>query len=176
MKYKTQKELQNTYPTDYYIQEKRILVEGKENTLSLDLPSIKNLKYVNDTTFPFIIKFYKNPNTEGLSENVQLWTSEAYYNLIKQSITDANPFYSINSSTIITIYLSQLIDTIKSQKQFEDQLGLDITKILGINTVDFSDIDYSIIIKYIDWVVQSDRNIDTSLIPTAELVNINVTE
>jgi hypothetical protein len=177
MTYKNTNEFQNTYELDYYIESNSIFIEGFKNRISVPIPSLRSLRYVIDTKFPFIIKFYKNNQSEDVEEITELWTSEEYYNVLQTSITDRNPFYSVETSTIIKIYLPQIINLIQNQKPFETQLGLELNKVLGIDTNNFTDIEYAILVKYIDWTVRKDRNIDdSSLIPFSELIESTIVE
>lgn len=174
MIYKNTKEFQNTYPLDYFIQNNSIIIEGLENKRSVNIPSLNNIKYVNGTSFPFIIKFYLNDRDDDVEEIRELWTSEEYYTLLRNSIRDRNPFYSVETSTIIKIYLPQFISIIKSETQFASQLGLNIERVLGINATDFTDIDYSVLVKYIDWSVQQTDRFEVSLLPTDTLIQTTI--
>lgn len=176
MKYKNTNEFENSYPLDYYIESNSIFIEGISNRLKVNIPSLRSLKYVSDTKFPFIIQFYKNDPDEAVDEDSELWTSEMYYEFLQTAIRDRNPFYSIETSSILKIYLPQFRRLIENQKSIEEQFGVDTSTVLGINTQNTSDIQYRELVKYIDWVVEKVDGFDVTLIPTDKLIKFGEIE
>jgi hypothetical protein len=176
MKYKNTNEFENDYPLDYYIESNSIFIEGVSNRLRVNIASLKGLKYVSDTKFPFIIKFYKNDPDESVEEESELWTSEMYYELLQTAIRDRNPFYSVETSSIVKIYLPQFKRLIENQKPIEEQFGVDTSMILGINTENTSQIQYRELVKYIDWVIEKSAGFDVSLIPSDKLIKFDEIE
>jgi hypothetical protein len=176
MEYKRLIQLDNQYPTlrNYKpgdTDNAGVLygIYAETNKINFTFPTIKDLKFVAGTDFRFILAIRK----DNLDKNPTLYTSETYYNDLVLSISENNPYFSLasfNSSYIVNITYSDLLDRFKTTQSKEHADGVIMNRNLFINN-DYS-IDYDSLVAYIDWLVSpvDPLNIDTGGVIPSEIV------
>lgn len=128
MKYIRLPYLANTYPqTGNYISvNDNPILYGKYsdvNQINFQIPSISSIKVVDGTKFRNIVALYKDVN----DESPIYYTSELYSRDLEASKIESNPYLikaSFNSSSILKIYLKEIIQSINSLRDAEVKLGV----------------------------------------------------
>lgn len=169
-------DLRNEYiPPDDYIRlgnTVRIVPLYPQNRQSLRVEDLRNLKYVRDTTFRFIIEFKKNED-DTFSK---FYTSETMFDDLKKEFDMGNPFFTRTEIPTVKVYTDNLKDTILGSSNEEQSLNVELRNNMGYdpNTDKF---DYDVIVNYIDWLVKpSTLEEDSSLIPSKEYSNYETIE
>lgn len=169
MEYVSLSDLRNEYiPPDNFVRlgnTIRIVPFYPQNRQSLRIENPEQkLKYVEDTTFGFIIDFRKDEDDEFS----KLYTSEKMYEDLKKGFNEANPFFTLNEIPTVEIYTDNLKGTILGTSNEEQSLNVELIKNMGYNPVT-DKFDYTVLVKYVDWLVQpSTIGADTSLKPPTE--------
>jgi len=128
MKYNRLPNLANTYPqtVNYTTSNNAISLLGKYpnvNKIDFRVPSLDGIKVVDDTKFRSIIAIYKNQQ----DSSPKYYTSEFYSRDLEASKIESNPYflnYSFEQSSIIKIYLSDIISSLDTLRDAETKLGV----------------------------------------------------
>jgi hypothetical protein len=168
MEYTPIDNLQNNYvPSERYIRlgnTIRIVPTYPQNRQSLRIEDLRNLKYVEDTSFRLIIEFKQN-NEDTFSK---YYTSEGMYNDLERGIAENNPFFTRSEIPTVVVYTDDLKETILRSSNEEGSLNLELVNNMGYNVAS-DKFDYEVIVRYIDWLVEPSTLLnDTSLIPSGE--------
>ena len=156
MEYKPLQFLENTYPNpNNYVPtgvEKTTLngIYPEKNKIDFNLPSISELKYVEGTEFKFILAIFKDyKDTKPV-----YYTSETYYNTLKNSILEGNPYFSqasFNPQNIVSYVLETPLKVHSPLYQEEIKPRVNMRQNIFINSGSF--VDYDNLVTYIDWMV-----------------------
>jgi len=163
MEYTPLQFLENTYPNpNNYVStgvEKTILngIYPEKNKIDFNLPSISELKYVEGTEFQFILAIFKDyKDTKPV-----YYTSETYYNALKDSILEGNPYFSqasFNPQNIISYVLETPLKVYSPLHKEEIKPRVNVRQNIFINTGSF--VEYDNLVTYIDWMVSSVSPLD----------------
>jgi hypothetical protein len=143
-------------------------------------PALDKVKSVKDTTFNFIIRFIKKDTIlserERVADNeentvndrgneIGFWTSETYYNKLKDAAAKNNPYVSVKNSVILSIPIDTLLEGVRRNRIYELQESIDMRINLGIDpdNLDYDKIDYDKIVKYIDAMIDSTNSENTNI-------------
>jgi hypothetical protein len=175
MDYKKLNELQNTYPEvqSYTDGGNRIILNGvypETNKILFAKPLLDSITPISGSSFRFILKVIKTTN----DENPKFYTSEKYYDDLKSSIKENNPYFpleSIKKEFVVTINLDEILVRYSKLKPIEDKWGIIFSKNIFLSD---AGVDYNELVKYIDWVVTTPNNLDIDtgcVIPVEEISN-----
>ena len=163
MEYRRLVQLDNTYPSiknykagsapDVFV------LNGlyKENSVEFGLITLDKVTWVANTKFRFILAI-KNSDED---KNPLLYTSEEFYNDLKESYKEPNPYLSIgafNPPFIVTYTIKQLLKLFETLKPAEETDLVFISRNIYFN--DKSEIDYEALVDYIDWCVDTVNTLD----------------
>lgn len=175
MEYKRLSELQNTYPNirAYNEEGSRIVLNGlypETNKILFAKPSLDAINVVPNTSFRFILSILKSET----DQNPKFYTSEKYYNDLKASIQENNPYFSLESiknEFIVTINIDETLVRFANLKPIEEKWGVVVSKNIFLSD---NGLDYVELIKYIDWVVSKPNplEIDTGGVIPAENIGL----
>jgi hypothetical protein len=156
MEYTPLQFLENTYPSpNNYVPsgvEKTTLngIYPEKNKIDFNLPSISELKYVEGTEFQFILAIFKDyKDTKPV-----YYTSETYYNALKDSILEGNPYFSqasFSPQNIISYVLETPLKVYSPLHKEEIKPRVNMRQNIFINSG--SIVDYDNLVTYIDWMV-----------------------
>jgi hypothetical protein len=184
MEYKRLNNLQNTYPqTGNYIsdqflsltkvngllqyesngaQEKaKINLFGRyadKNVLPFTTKTLKNLNYVEDTNFRFILAIFKDYN----DTSPVYYTSQTYYNDLNSALIEGNPYFlqaSFDSANIISFVYEEAVNIAKNGVPLELKSRIDFRTNIFIANGSF-DVNYENLVRYIDWLVDKPSPLD----------------
>jgi hypothetical protein len=173
MEYKKLPELENKYPNiqSYKLEEPRIVLNGlypETNKILFGKPNLDFITAISGSSFRFLLKVLK---TES-DTNPKFFTSEKYFDDLKASLKENNPYFpleSIKSEFVVTIILSEIEERFSKLKPKEENWGVNVTKNIFISD---AGVDYNDLIKYIDWVIQPPNRLDIDsggVIPTEKI-------
>ena len=163
MEYRRLVQLDNTYPSIKNYKEGStadvFVLNGlyKQNSVEFGLVPLDKVKWVANTNFWFILAI-KNSDEDN---NPLLYTSEEFYNDLKESYKEPNPYLSIgafNPPFIITYTIKQLLKLFETLKPGEESDLVYITRNIYFN--DKSEIDYEALVDYINWCVDTVNTLD----------------
>jgi TolA-binding protein len=163
MEYRRLVQLDNTYPSIKNYKEGStadvFVLNGlyKQNSVEFGLVPLDKVKWVANTNFRFILAI-KNSDEDN---NPLLYTSEEFYNDLKESYKEPNPYLSIgafNPPFIITYTIKQLLKLFETLKPGEESDLVYITRNIYFN--DKSEIDYEALVDYINWCVDTVNTLD----------------
>lgn len=145
--------IRNPYPDkeSYKRINDTITIFGKyydENSIAIEIEKLDQLNYTPDTEFNFIIVFTKKDHND-----VIYYTSEEYYKVLASAIKQNNPYISISESLKVEISIDQLYGALKELDKI-DQSKFGLKRISNMGISDLNNIDYDILVKYIDWLVK----------------------
>ena len=128
MKYIRIPYLINTYPqtTNYVSVRDNVTLFGRYydiNKIDFSIPSLSSIKVVDGTRFRNIIAIYKDQQ----DSSPKYYTSEFYSRDLEASKIESNPYFineSINPSTIVKIYIKDIIGSIETL--IEEETKLDV--------------------------------------------------
>jgi hypothetical protein len=184
MEYKRLNNLQNTYPqTGNYIsdqflsltkvngllqyesngaQEKaKINLFGRyadKNVLPFTTKTLKNLNYVEDTNFRFILAIFKDYN----DTSPVYYTSQTYYNDLNAALIEGNPYFlqaSFDSANIVSFVYEEAVNIAKNAVPLELKSRVDFRTNIFITNGSF-EVNYSNLVRFIDWLVDKPSPLD----------------
>ena len=184
MEYKRLNNLQNTYPqTGNYIsdqflslsrasgllqyesnqvQEKaKINLFGRyadKNVLPFTTKTLKNLNYVEDTNFRFILAIFKDYN----DTSPVYYTSQTYYNDLNAALIEGNPYFlqaSFDSANIVSFVYDEAVNIAKNAVPLELKSRVDFRTNIFITNGSF-EVNYSNLVRFIDWLVDKPSPLD----------------
>ena len=128
MKYIRIPYLINTYPqtTNYVSVRDNVTLFGRYydiNKIDFSIPSLSSIKVVDGTRFRNIIAIYKDQQ----DSSPKYYTSEFYSRDLEASKIESNPYFineSINLSTIVKIYIKDIIGSLETL--IEEETKLDV--------------------------------------------------
>lgn len=194
MKYKSLSDLKNPYPSpeSYRVTETNIILSGifEKNQRKFKLPSLSQIKVVEDTSFNFIIQFFKEEifqdDEEATEPEIPIgyWTSEVYYNLLRTARLEGNPYYKPDTFPIVKVYVKDFVHLIQRLSapelqldlQTDESMGIPVDSEVGTDNFDYNTINYDVMVKYIDWLVTKPQSFDFSLYPSSALAKIRTIE
>lgn len=175
MDYKKLSELQNTYPNveSYKEEGSRIALNGlysETNKILFAKPLLDSITPVSESSFRFILKVLKNDK----DENPKFFTSQKYFDDLKASIKENNPYFpleSIKREFIVSINLDETLVRYSNLKPAEEKWGVLVSKNIFLSE---NGVDYNELIKYVDWVVTKPNalDIDTGGVIPAEKIAV----
>lgn len=132
MKYNRLPNLANTYPqiTNYTTSNNAISLLGKYpsvNKVDFRVPSLEAIKVVEGTKFRSIIAVYKNQQ----DSSPKYYTSEFYSRDLEASKIESNPYflnYSFEQSSIIKIYLEDILPFSEDLRELETKVGVSFVR------------------------------------------------
>jgi uncharacterized membrane protein YgcG len=159
MEYISLTNLQNKYPTTLNYEtgtDKKVRLFGAYrllNKLVFSEPKIKLdvVEKIDGTSFNFVIGI-KNKDTDSFPS--KYFTSPQYYNKLKLSSNQSNPYFINRALDDKNIVIFSLEETTKILKSLQESEKTDLVT-LPIHIYLDSDgkVDYEKLIKYIDWLV-----------------------
>lgn len=178
MEYRKLLQLDNKYPNLRNYQPSKInnqiLLKGiysDINEVEFNYTDVKTITPIENTKFRFIIGIKKDAG----DKNVKYFTSLPFYQDFLTSIDENNPYLLIGAFDIRLFTLYEFFDTLKV---FEDNKKLEEEDLVFMNKNIFidekSEIDYTALVQYIDWVVDTPSNLDfeNAGVKSAELLGI----
>ena len=165
MEYSKLSNLENTYPqTANYVvsrvDESLVSFYGlyaDKNKLDFKLPSLKELKFVPNTNFRFILAIFKDyKDTKPV-----YYTSEKYINDLQAAAVEGNIYFSQASfanTNIVSYVYEDIIKMVDSMKPFEQKSRVDFR--INIFSGVSGSVDYDNLVTYIDWLVDKQSPLD----------------
>jgi len=165
MEYTRISNLENTYPNnENYISapgnQQLVTLFGlysDKNKLDFNLPSLKDIKYVEGTNFRFILAIFKDyTDTKPI-----YYTSEKYFRDLTESTNEGNPYFlqaSFTNSNIVSYVYEDIVKMVDSMKPLEQKsrVNFRINIFSGVS----GSIDYDNLVTYIDWLVDKPSPLD----------------
>ena len=166
MEYKRIYLLDNQYPNaqsykDSTARPDIVTLFGKypeKNSLDFSIPSIKDLKWVADTNFRFILAIFKTYE----DTNPVYYTSMDYWVDIKDAIATNQPYFPqaiFDSTNIVSVVVEDFVNVYKQSSAIETNAFVSVRMNLFIKT-DGGTL-YDNLVRYIDWMVSSPSPLDT---------------
>lgn len=165
MEYKRISDLENTYPQpgNYILNKANKSISNlygiypDKNKLEFKIPNLDELKYVEDTSFRFILAIFKDyKDTKPL-----YYTSEKYYNDLKASSLEGNPYFvqsSFENSNIVSYVYEDVVRTYESMKALEQKSRVNFRTNIFIGVS--GSVDYDNLVTFIDWLVDKPSPLD----------------
>ncbi len=167
MEYKRLIQLDNQYPNlrnytkngiDTNILLKGIYYTGEAtNQVQFNLADLSKVTPVTGTKFRFILSVSMDDN----DKNPKLFTSSEFYNDLKSSYDENNPYLPLagfNKSFIVNVSYFNLLKLFEGYKILEETDLVFLHKNIFIN--EKSEIDYDAFANYINWVVDTPNALD----------------
>ena len=165
MEYSKLSNLENTYPqTANYIVSPAdaSLVSfyglyADKNKLDFKLPSLKELKFVPNTNFRFILAIFK----DYTDKKPVYYTSEKYINDLQAAEVEGNVYFSqasFASTNIVSYVYEDIVKMVDSMKPLEQKSRVDFR--INIFSGVSGSIDYDNLVTYIDWLVDKQSPLD----------------
>jgi hypothetical protein len=178
MEYRKLLQLDNKYPNLRNYQpskiDNQIILKGiysDINEVQFNYTDIKTVTPVENTKFRFIVGIKKDAG----DKKPKYFTSISFYEDFLSSFDENNPYLLIGAFDIRMFTLYEFFDTLKI---FEENKKLEEADLVFMNKNVFidekSEIDYTALVQYIDWVVSTPDNLDfeTGGVKSAELLGI----
>ena len=178
MEYRRLLELDNKYPNLRNYQPSKInnqiLLKGiysDINEVEFNYTDIKTITPVENTKFRFIACIKKDAS----DKKPKYFTSLSFYEDFVTTIDENNPYLLLSAFDVRTFTFYEFFDTLKI---FEENKKLEEEDLVFMNKNIFidekSEIDYTALVQYIDWVVSTPDNLDfeTGGVKSAELLGI----
>jgi hypothetical protein len=128
-----------------------------KNKLDFKLPSLKELKFVPNTNFRFILAIFKDyKDTKPV-----YYTSEKYINDLQAAAVEGNIYFSQASfanTNIVSYVYEDIIKMVDSMKPFEQKSRVDFR--INIFSGVSGSVDYDNLVTYIDWLVDKQSPLD----------------
>jgi len=165
MEYNRLSELENTYPqTANYVVSSAdtslVSLYGlyaDKNKLDFKLPSLKEIKFVPNTNFRFILAIFKDyKDTKPV-----YYTSEKYINDLLAAEVEGNVYFlqsSLANSNIVSYVYEDIIKMVDSMKPLEQKSRVDFR--INIFSGVSGSVDYDNLVTYIDWLVDKQSPLD----------------
>ena len=138
-----------------------------EPILDLTNPNIKQL-----------IVIYPTYQDKTLNQNRLLLTGKSFYQKLENDFKNNN-VYAINAAFderfTIKIVLSDMLDVMLKNTQAEQ--GLDIEMYRNLAFLDTGEIDYDLLISYIDWLISKPNYlefVDSNVVPVEYIADYNI--
>jgi hypothetical protein len=167
MEYKRLIQLDNQYPNlrnytkngiDTNILLKGIYYTGEAtNQIQFNLADLSKVTPVAGTKFRFILSI----SMDDSNTNPKLFTSSEFYNDLKSSYDENNPYLPLagfNKSFIVNLSYFNLLKLFEGYKTLEETDLVFLHKNIFIN--EKSEIDYDAFANYINWVVDTPNTLD----------------
>jgi hypothetical protein len=165
MEYTRLPNLENTYPqtANYVVSSvdaSLVSLYGlyaDKNKLDFKLPSLKELKFVPNTNFRFILAIFKDyKDTKPV-----YYTSQKYYNDLQAAEVEGNIYFlqsSFSNSNIVSYVYEDVMKMVESMKPLEIKSRIDfrINIFAGVS----GSVDYDNLATYIDWLVDKQSPLD----------------
>ena len=179
MEYRRLVQLDNKYPNlrNYQtnvIQKNTITLNGiyaDRNKIEFEYADLATVTPIEDTNFRFILGIKMDES----DKKPKYFTSDKFFKDFVSSIDENNPYLLIGAFDIRVFAFYEFFDTLKI---FEENKKLEETDLVFMNKNVFidekSEIDYTALVQYIDWVVSTPNNLDfeTGGVKSAELLGI----
>lgn len=179
MEYRRLVQLDNKYPNlrNYQtnvIEKNTITLSGiyaDRNKIEFEYADLATVTPVEDTNFRFILGIKMDES----DKKPKYFTSDKFFKDFVSSIDENNPYLLIGAFDIRVFAFYEFFDTLKI---FEENKKLEETDLVFMNKNVFidekSEIDYTALVQYIDWVVSTPDNLDfeTGGVKSAELLGI----
>ena len=129
-----------------------------KNVLPFTTKTLKNLNYVEGTSFRFILAIFKDYN----DTNPVYYTSQNYYNDLNSALIEGNPYFlqaSFDSANIISFVYEEAVNIAKAAVPLELKSRIDFRTNIFISNGSF-DVNYENLVRYIDWLVDKPSPLD----------------
>ena len=165
-------------------QKGEVFLKGKypENKVYFPLYDLDNITPVSDININFVLKVNSYlKSKQGVGTRYKLFTSSKIYEYLVNAYNRNLPYPALSKLVdVVEIDLKTLTDFVKKQKPEEEAVNVEINNNIGIKfNKDRGDyeIDYDVLLKYIDWVVSKPGlNYEERLIPVNEISDVQIVE
>jgi hypothetical protein len=165
MEYNKLSNLENTYPqtANYVVSPADASLVSfyglyaDKNKLDFKLPSLKELKFVANTNFRFILAIFK----DYADKTPVYYTSEKYLNDLQAAEVEGNVYFlqsSFANTNIVSYVYEDIIKMVDSMKPLEQKSRVDFR--INIFSGVSGSVDYDNLVTYIDWLVDKQSPLD----------------
>jgi hypothetical protein len=165
MEYSKLSNLENTYPqtANYVVSPADASLVSfyglyaDKNKLDFKLPSLKELKFVANTNFRFILAIFK----DYTDKTPVYYTSEKYLNDLQAAEVEGNVYFlqsSFANTNIVSYVYEDIIKMVDSMKPLEQKSRVDFR--INIFSGVSGSVDYDNLVTYIDWLVDKQSPLD----------------
>ena len=145
-----------------------------------DITKIQSVDFVDYNFVLKVINYVKNPlNGTGSGKREKLFTSSKIYQYLQNAYNRNLPYAAFSQLVdIVEVDLRPIIDKVRSFKPLEEEIDVVIKNNVGVKVNEERkeyEIDYDILLKYIDWVVSpSPPNYDEKLISVEDISDVEL--